>query len=146
MTSSIAKIRSRNQKSVASTSQPPVASAANHTALAVTVDAGVRREPSRAAADPPPDHPPPTACPFCDCPAVWISIYDVTEVRGTMTATALADAYRCCDCDPPPGGWHWLTGGWSFVARRLLLVLDADRFGAERWHWESFPRIDWRRF
>jgi hypothetical protein len=84
--------------------------------------------------------PPPLPCLICSCPAIWSTIYEPA-------------AFRCADCEPPPGGWHWLTGGWSFVGRRLMLVVDlVDASTAptgeqlERWWWESFPRIDWRSF
>lgn len=80
--------------------------------------------------------PPTVACPICSCPAIWISIYEDPYAAGA------ADAWKCCDCDPPPGGWHWREGGWSFVARRMMLILD-DFQGVEKWTWENFPRVNW---
>lgn len=75
--------------------------------------------------------PPPIPCPLCDCPAIWSSIYE-------------PNTFRCCDCDPPPGGWHFRTGGWQFVARRSMIVLDRHPTTlADVWGWESFPRTNW---
>lgn len=64
--------------------------------------------------------PPPLPCLLCGCPGVWSTIYE-------------PDTYRCCDCEPPPGGWHVKTGGRQFVARRLMLVIWHDV-----WQWEDF--------
>jgi len=71
--------------------------------------------------------PPPIACPICDCSAIWSSIYEPTT-------------FKCCDCDPPPGGnlaWHHQRGGWAFVGRRIVLVEDVNG----RLEWENFPRL-----
>ena len=66
--------------------------------------------------------PPPTACLVCECPAIWISIYDMGDTENQ-------DRWRCCDCDPPPA--------WPFVGRRLLLVVtEAGELG-----WEVLPRV-----
>lgn len=81
--------------------------------------------------------PPPTCCLFCSCPAVWLSTYDLAEQINN---------WRCCECDPPPGGWGSGCGktrdrgGWQFVAKRILLVLDesAEPGGGEAWSWEAF--------
>lgn len=89
----------------------------------------------------------PIPCPICDCPAIWFSVYE-------------PETARCCDCEPPPGGndaWHFQRGGWAFVRRRLMLVVDTIKsVGAdgnanssptlpehERWYWESFNKFDW---
>lgn len=64
--------------------------------------------------------PPPLPCLLCGCPGIWSTIYE-------------PDAYRCCDCEPPPGGWYVKMGGRQFVARRLMLVIWHDV-----WQWEDF--------
>lgn len=86
------------------------------------------------------DFPPPIACLICDCPAIWVSVYDVHESRFSPNSPPLI--YRCCLCDPPPA--------WSLVAGRWLLVGSAGSAGAagtdasdrdasgHRWEW--FPR------
>lgn len=78
-----------------------------------------------------PNLPPPIPCLICSCPAIWSTIYEPND-------------WKCCDCDPPPGGleaWHWQRGGWAFVSRRFLLwtVNDRDLI------WCPFPRTDLRR-
>jgi hypothetical protein len=98
-----------------------------------TAAAGPARTQPSITPEPVSTLPPPIPCLFCNCPAIWFSIYEPTVAR-------------CCDCDPPPGGtdaWHWQRGGWAFVARRLMVVLDHHTTTlAEIWHWESLPRVD----
>lgn len=84
---------------------------------------------STTLAETEPQLPPPIVCLICGCPAIWSSVYDPAE-------------FRCCDCDPPPGGnlaWHWQRGGWAFIARRLWMVLWEDG----KFHWEPLPRADY---
>lgn len=89
-----------------------------------------------------PTLPTPLPCLICECPAVWSSIYE-------------PNVFRCCDCDPPPGGndpWHFQRGGWAFVGRRMMIVVwpgavtdpeTGTTTLADKPEWESFPRIDW---
>ncbi len=130
MTTAIDRIRSKN-KPVAKTSPEKTLSANPFTKNLPTMTDTSAAAPSNApilADHPATELPPPIPCPICDCPAIWSSIYE-------------PQAFRCCDCDPPPGGndaWHFQRGGWGFVARRLWIVVYADRP-----EWESLPRTDW---
>lgn len=84
-----------------------------------------------------PTLPPAVPCLICECPAIWISVYDAAEARelsfsgpdAPSMSTILADRWKCCDCDPPPA--------WSLVGARLLLVGDPDLAGEQ---WEVFGR------
>jgi hypothetical protein len=141
MATAIDRIRSKNRRQATSNVERPAASnttpPADHMEQRrITADAKDAGDVSTL--------PPPLPCLICSCPAIWSTIYEPT-------------AFRCADCEPPPGGWHWLTGGWSFVGRRLMLAVDlvdastapaGEQTGEqlERWWWESFPRIDWRKF
>ncbi len=129
MPTAIERIRSKNRVAAA---VPTVS-----TILSEPAQAAAAVSPVQVSASPTSDLPPAIPCPICECPSIWSTVYEPAK-------------FLCCDCDPPPGGWHWLKGGWSFVGRRLLLVVDrrvtGPYVGAELWHWESFPRIDWKRF
>lgn len=78
-----------------------------------------------ALAEPDRNLPPAIPCLICSCPAIWSTIYE-------------PGAFRCCDCEPPPGGWHAKTGGWQFVHSRLALETTRD----DRLLWADFPRDD----
>lgn len=69
--------------------------------------------------------PPAIPCLICECPAIWISVYD----RADDITLADPASWKCCDCDPPPA--------WSLVGARLLLVGDPDLAGEQ---WEVFGR------
>lgn len=148
MPSAIDRIRSKNKPPALRTS--PATSAAMADTLStgqaesISPPAAVGENTTNTITDTP-SLPPPIPCLFCSCPAIWSTIYE-------------PQAWLCCDCDPPPGGkdgadaWHWQRGGWSFVARRLMLVVDrhlttaktGERCEYEKRYWENFPRTDLR--
>lgn len=68
--------------------------------------------------------PPPIPCLLCDCPGVWISIYDVDGGPDDPSPE-----FRCPDCQPPPA--------WSMVAG-LWLLTGAD---PSSHRWELSPRF-----
>lgn len=122
MTTAIDRIRSKN-KPVAKIESTPsaISSATRSPTVADNTSPNLTRETPEAADDQRrPKLPPPIPCPLCDCPAIWSSIYE-------------PNTFRCCDCDPPPGGWHWQKGGWRFVAKRAQIVSG---------EWESLQRLD----
>ncbi len=126
MTTAIDRIRSKN-KSVAKNS-PEKTSANPFTKNLPTMTDSNTPTLADTSRDSATSLPSPIPCPICDCPAIWSSIYE-------------PQTFRCCVCDPPPGGndaWHFQRGGWGFVARRLWIVVYADRP-----EWESLPRTDW---
>ncbi len=131
MTTAIDRIRSKN-KAVAKIESTPIAISSSVPAITVQPERSTTLADTASAATS--ELPPPIPCPICDCPAIWSSIYE-------------PQAFRCCECDPPPGGndaWHFQRGGWGFVSRRLMIVLDTHPATmADVWHWESFPRTDW---
>lgn len=116
----------------------------------ITALAEPRSLPAARVADQPETStlPPPIPCLICECPAIWISIYDRDSDDHAERSN-----WRCCECDPPPGGWGGPgrinrdgsvtlpRGGWPMVGRRLLLV-----FWKGVWEWEDFPRDDYSDF
>ena len=77
-------------------------------------------QPAGATGLTPSQLPPPIPCLFCNCPAIWSSIYE-------------PDLYRCCDCDLPPAA--------SLISQRWLIVLGD--YGEPEW--EEFKPRDFRR-
>lgn len=125
MPTAIDRIRSKN-KPVAKIELSPIAISAPKPATAVQPERSTTLAVQPAATSNASTLPPPIPCPICDCPAIWSSIYE-------------PQAFRCCVCDPPPGGnlaWHHQRGGWSFVGRRLMLV-DGETGSLE---WKAFQR------
>lgn len=144
MATAIERIRSKNKIAAAAVSNTALADVRTSVAAAASPSVSASQHATAAAASSPPSStastlPPTIPCLICSCPAVWATIYE-------------PDAWKCCDCEPPPGGWHWRSGGWSFVRRRLLLVLEygADKLDPSKWArhftWESFGRTDWQSF
>jgi hypothetical protein len=88
--------------------------------IACTADPADQSQPSPTST-----LPPAIPCLICDCPAIWISIYD----RADPTALVDPSCWKCCDCDPPPA--------WPLVGARLMLVDDPDSAGDR---WEVFGR------
>ena len=104
---------------------PREPAAANRTTVADPPALSSAVQPPQDAMPPPripgetPNLPPPLPCLLCGSPAIWSTIYEPT-------------AFRCCDCEPPPGGWTRLAGGRKFVSRLLFLVIWDDV-----WQWEN---------